>query len=63
VDPALFRWPVPEGVTKAAKAGEDKLLAAGTAAPELGAVDAGGKPVSLSDYKGKVVLLNFWFLG
>jgi outer membrane lipoprotein-sorting protein len=62
-DAALFRWAVPEGATKAAKAGEDKLLAAGGVAPELGAVDAEGKPVSLSDFKGKVVLLNFWFLG
>ncbi len=62
-DAALFKWAVPEGATKAAKAGEDKLLAAGGVAPELGAVDAEGRPVRLSDFKGKVVLLNFWFLG
>lgn len=62
-DAALFRWTPPEGATQAAKAGEDRLLAAGTAAPELGAVDAKGQPVRLSDFKGKVVLLNFWFLG
>ncbi len=62
-DAAQFKWSLPEGATKAAKAGEDKLLAAGGVAPELGAVDADGKPVSLSDFKGKVVLLNFWFLG
>lgn len=58
-----FRWTVPEGATKAVKPGEDKLLPAGGVAPELGAVDAEGRPVSLSDFKGKVVLLNFWFLG
>ena len=62
-DVAQFRFTPPEGATKAAKAGEDKLLAAGAVAPELGAVDASGKPVKLSDFPGKVILLNFWFLG
>ena len=62
-DAAQFRFVPPAGAVQAAKLGEDKLLAAGTAAPELGAVDASGKPVGLADYKGKVILLNFWFLG
>lgn len=35
-------------------------LAAGKAAPGFILKDAQGKPVSLSAYKGKVVLLNFW---
>jgi peroxiredoxin len=30
------------------------------AAPEFSLKDASGKPVKLSDFKGKVVLLNFW---
>jgi len=29
-------------------------------APEIASVTPQGKPVKLSDYKGKVVLLNFW---
>lgn len=31
-----------------------------TKAPELNLKDLQGRPVKLSDYKGKVVLLNFW---
>lgn len=34
--------------------------ALGTPAPALALTDLAGKPVSLADYKGKVVLLNFW---
>ena len=30
------------------------------AAPEFSLIDVNGKPVKLSEYKGKVVLLNFW---
>ena len=36
------------------------LLAAGTAAPDFTVQDKGGKPVKLSDYKGKTVVLDFW---
>lgn len=32
----------------------------GTPAPELKARDLAGAPKTLSDYRGKVVLLNFW---
>lgn len=35
----------------------------GKAAPDFTLTDAGGKHVSLSDFKGKVVLLNFWATG
>jgi len=37
-----------------------KLLANGTQAPDFTANDKDGKPVKLSDYKGKTVVLDFW---
>lgn len=40
--------------------GED-LLAVGTDAPEFEGTDLEDKAVKLSEYKGKTVLLNFWF--
>ena len=35
-------------------------LAVGRPAPEIEGVDMDGKPLRLSDYKGKVVVLVFW---
>jgi cytochrome oxidase Cu insertion factor (SCO1/SenC/PrrC family) len=35
-------------------------LAVGMAAPEVDGVDQDGKQFKLSDYRGKVVLLDFW---
>ena len=39
---------------------EPALLAPGTAAPDITAVSPAGKTVHLSDYKGKVVVLDMW---
>ena len=36
------------------------LLAAGTSAPDFTVQNKAGNPVKLSDYKGKVVVLDFW---
>lgn len=38
----------------------DKVTAMGAAAPNFTQKDPNGKPVSLSDYKGKYVLVEFW---
>ncbi len=35
---------------------------AGKTAPDIRGVDADGKEFQLSDYRGKVVLLDFWAL-
>lgn len=37
-----------------------KLIAVDSAAPDFISNDIAGKPVKLSDYKGKVVVLDFW---
>ena len=39
------------------------MLAAGTVAPDLTAEDRDGKPLRLSDMRGKVVVLDFWTTG
>src|SRR5476651_2906832 len=37
-----------------------ELASAPKALPEIGYIDADDKPLAIADYKGKVVLLNFW---
>lgn len=39
---------------------EIRNLAVGKTAPEIEGVDLDGEPLKLSDYRGKVVLLDFW---
>ena len=36
------------------------LSGARTAAPEIKGLDSDGKELALSDYRGKVVLVDFW---
>jgi thiol-disulfide isomerase/thioredoxin len=38
-------------------------LSAGAEAPEIVGTDLNGKPLKLSDYRGRVVVLSFWFTG
>jgi hypothetical protein len=39
---------------------ETQKLAVGSVAPEIDGVDIDGVKFKLSDYRGKVVLLDFW---
>jgi thiol-disulfide isomerase/thioredoxin len=73
---SVFLWMVPNAAARETKAacrglkGDLPLTAAlcgGAAscslpvrAPDFTAIDHQGKPVKLSDFRGKVVLLNFW---
>ena len=40
--------------------GKSSVPAVGQVAPEIEGEDIDGKPLKLSDYRGKVVVLNFW---
>ena len=57
-DVQLFRRPLAD--TAAAALRELRLLGIGKVAPDIAAEDTDGKPFKLSDYRGKVVLLDFW---
>ena len=46
--------------TADAATSDPTLLAKGTLAPDFTVNDPTGKPIHLSDYKGKVVILDFW---
>ena len=41
----------------------DKVAKPGESAPEISVLDLGDRPVKLSDFKGKVVVLRFWTSG
>ena len=57
-----FAYTPPKGVQAEAarEANRPKLLAAGTPAPDFTAYDKNNNPVKLSDFKGKVVVVDFW---
>jgi outer membrane lipoprotein-sorting protein len=64
LEDASFAFAAPEGYkkTEGPPSPEDQLLAVGTEAPDIaGDSPTAGKRLKLSDYRGKVVLLNFWF--
>jgi len=61
--PAAFAYAPPKGShegDKYAKIEPSPGIPIGSEAPDFTAEDREGKPVKLSDYKGKVVVLDFW---
>lgn len=59
---STFEYVPPKGVVSDAEvqAKRPKLLARGTVAPNFTALTATGKPVKLSDFRGKTVVIDFW---
>jgi len=59
---SLFTFTPPAGakIVGALSLHFDPKLVEGAIPPTLNAIDTAGKPVSLKDYKGKVVLLDYW---
>jgi peroxiredoxin len=58
----LFTYTPPKGVKSQEQIETERpaLLAKGAAAPDFTAIDRDGKTVKLSDFRGKVVVLDFW---
>lgn len=58
-----FTFTPPEGATEVRPGGFDEsaLVEAGRPAPAFEAADLEGRPVKLADFRGKTVVLNFWF--
>jgi peroxiredoxin len=52
-------WTAEETKPKAPEA-KVEMLKVGALAPDFAATDLAGKPVKVSDYRGKVVILDFW---
>lgn len=58
-----FAFTPPEGAQPIEKSGVSGLLAVGADAPDVVATDLRGKETRLSEFKGKPVILTFWFFG
>jgi len=60
--PSLNRFDFSAGAPSGASdpPAEPPLLAVGTTAPDFAVQDKAGKTIHISDYKGKVVVLDFW---
>lgn len=58
--PAAEGTPPPADQGKTAQEPSPSVIAVGTPAPDFELEDVTGRTVRLSDYRGKVVFLNFW---
>jgi len=60
-NPSEFVYnPPKDALPLADRSGRESLLEDGTIAPDFTVFDRSGKPVHLSDYRGKTVVLDFW---
>jgi len=63
LESGAFTFTPPAGSEPLAPTGEERLLKPGTRVPEVAGLDLQGKPLKLSDFKGRPLLLAFWFHG
>ena len=65
----MARWLIPMLLLAAPAAAQEedeytkKLLKVGAEAPDFAGTDLADKEVKLSGFKGKTVIVNFWFYG
>jgi peroxiredoxin/outer membrane lipoprotein-sorting protein len=57
----LLVFDPPEGARALNRKADDSMLPLNSEAPDFQATDLEGRPVKLSDFRGKAVLVNFWF--
>ena len=58
-----FTFTPPPGSEPLAATGEEKLLKPGTKVPDVAGLDLRENPIKVSDFKGRPLLVTFWFHG
>ncbi|HKS17369.1 MAG TPA: DUF2092 domain-containing protein [Planctomycetota bacterium] len=63
VESSAFTFTPPAGCEALASTGEERLLKPGTKLPDVSGLDLRGHPLTLSDFRGRPLLVTFWFHG
>lgn len=63
VESSAFAFTPPAGCEALASTGEERLLKPGTKLPDVSGLDLRGNPLKLSDFRGRPLLVTFWFHG
>jgi thiol-disulfide isomerase/thioredoxin len=60
IDQKIFSWTPPADAVAYVAPKPHEMIAVGETAPNITAVTPSGDTVNLSDYKGKIVIIDFW---